>query len=149
MVPGEANSNVQSGAPRKAPNLVLRRIREQERHETREEFAQALARLAREMGENVFPDAKYVARLETGDIKYPRPIYRRILAELCGRPFGDLGFSLAPSLSQPTSGNLVALDSPNNRIVASMKRSNAALRDAIMASGLEVWQVARKVGVDP
>jgi DNA-binding XRE family transcriptional regulator/tetratricopeptide (TPR) repeat protein len=77
----------------RVPNLILRRIREQERHETRSEFAEALARTAREMGESVEPSERYVARLEDGDIRYPHPAYRRVLVALCGRPMSELGFS--------------------------------------------------------
>jgi transcriptional regulator with XRE-family HTH domain len=122
----------QPGA-RKAPNLILRRIREQERHETRAEFAEAMARAAREMGESAFPDEKYVGRLESGDIKWPRPLYQRILTQVCGRPVTELGFAksgLSPRPSDHGPGNLV-------------------LRDAILASGMEISDFARRVGVDP
>ncbi|MBV9853116.1 MAG: hypothetical protein JOY82_01140 [Streptosporangiaceae bacterium] len=136
------------GAP-KAPNLVLRRIREQERHETREEFADAMARVAREMGASVYPDAKYVARLETGDIRCPRPLYRSILSQLCGRPFSALGFSPPPGLSLPGDHGSRHPGPANADGVAPAKRMNVALRGAVMASGLEVPQIARKVGVDP
>jgi hypothetical protein len=44
----------------KVPNRVLRGIRENERHETRPQFAEAMARLAREMGEHIYPDENYV-----------------------------------------------------------------------------------------
>jgi tetratricopeptide (TPR) repeat protein len=77
----------------RVPNVILRRIREQERHETRSEFAEALAQTAREMGESVEPSERYVARLEDGDIRYPRPAYRRVLVALCGRPMDELGFA--------------------------------------------------------
>jgi transcriptional regulator with XRE-family HTH domain len=128
----------------KAPNPVLRRIREHERRETREEFAEAMARVARNIGEPVYPDAKYVAKLESGDIRRPRPVYRRILSELCGRPFSELGFSPAPGLSL-----LNVRDSGGSADVARARRMNIALRDAVMASGLELSQFARQVGVDP
>lgn len=146
MAPGESGNA--HGGVRRAPNLVLRRIREQERHETREEFADAMTRVARELGENVFPDAKYVARLETGDIRYPGPVYRRILSELCDRPFGELGFS-SRSLSLTISEGSLGLDSSDDSDGVIPKHHNVALRDAIMASGLEISQIARKVGVDP
>jgi transcriptional regulator with XRE-family HTH domain/tetratricopeptide (TPR) repeat protein len=148
MAPGESG-NAQAGAPRKAPNLVLRRIREQERHETREQFAESMTRVAQELGEDVFPDAKYVARLETGEIGYPRPVCRRILAELCGRPFGELGFSPSPIFSASASRDPAGPDSLDDDSAGSAKRSNAALRSAIMTSGLELAQIARRVGVDP
>lgn len=77
----------------RAPNIALRRIREHERHETRSEFAEALAQMAREMGESVHPSERYVARLEDGDISCPRPAYRRALVALCRRPLSELGFT--------------------------------------------------------
>src|SRR5580692_2886252 len=91
--PGMATGKAHDSRPRapRTPNRVLRGIREQERRETRAEFAESMARVAREMGEEVYPDAKYVERLESGAISWPRPPYRNILAELCGRPIGELG----------------------------------------------------------
>ena len=78
----------------KKPNMVLRAIREQERHETREEFARAFRKKAEELGERqVSCDAKLVARWERGDIRYPHPITRRILSSLLNRPFDQLGFA--------------------------------------------------------
>jgi tetratricopeptide (TPR) repeat protein len=77
----------------KAPNLVLRRIRELERQETRAEFAEAITRKARELGESVAPTERYVAKLEDGDVRYPYPAYRRVLTALCGRSMAELGFT--------------------------------------------------------
>src|SRR5690348_10432440 len=76
----------------RVPNVILRRIREQERQETRSEFAEAMARKAAELGEPVSPSERYVARLEDGEVIYPHPPYRRILTALCGRPITELGF---------------------------------------------------------
>ncbi len=47
----------------KVPNVVLRRIRVEERQETRKELAVALRRLAVRMGESISPSERYVARL--------------------------------------------------------------------------------------
>jgi transcriptional regulator with XRE-family HTH domain len=96
-----------------------------------------MVRVAREIGAPVIPDAKYVQRLEAGDIKYPGPAYRDVLAELCGRPLSELGFSSAPKFSLAPEG-----PSADNRM-------NTMLRNAIMASGLELPQIARRVGVNP
>jgi transcriptional regulator with XRE-family HTH domain len=134
MTAGEARESV----PR-TPNSVLRGIRENERHETRSAFAEAMAQAARETGEEIYPDAKYVQRLESGAIAWPRPSYRNILVKLCGRPIGQLGFT-APVLSIPDSGNADDATSP---------AANIPLRDAIFANGMEVTEFARKVGVDP
>lgn len=76
----------------KVPNEILRRVRVQERHETRAEFAESLARKAHELGELLVPSERYIARLEDGEIRFPHAAYRRALAELCGRPVSELGF---------------------------------------------------------
>ena len=76
----------------RVPNLVLRRIREEERQESRSEFADALERTARKLGEPVSPSERYIARLEDGEVGYPNPAYRRVLTELCQRPIAQLGF---------------------------------------------------------
>jgi transcriptional regulator with XRE-family HTH domain len=131
------------GGARKEPNQVLRRIREQERRETREQFAAAMMRVAGKLGEDVYPDDKYVANLETGRISYPGPAYRRILEEVCGRSFSELGFNPLPGLSLPDLPD--GGDSGNT----SAKRPNRMLRDAIMESGQDLSKIARKVEVDP
>jgi len=89
----------------KVPNRVLRRIREEERQETRAEFAEALARRAAELKEPITPSERYVARLEDGDVRYPHPPYRRVLTDLLGRPITALGFA------SPKSGREVSTDS--------------------------------------
>ena len=77
----------------RAPNLVLRYIRETERRESREEFAAAVANAGRQLGDHHLAcDARLVARWEDGDVGCPRPAYQRALAALTGRPFGELGF---------------------------------------------------------
>jgi transcriptional regulator with XRE-family HTH domain len=93
VVEDEQYYDVDSDQHVRTPNLILRRIREVERNETRSEFAQAMAGVARELGESVEPSEQYVARLEDGDIRYPHPPYRRVLMELCERSMADLGFA--------------------------------------------------------
>lgn len=86
-------------AKSRIPNYALRRFREEERRESRAEFAEALAAKAAEMGEAVSPSERSIARLEDGDVKYPTPPYRRILVALCNRTLADLGF--VPSHARP------------------------------------------------
>jgi len=57
----------------------LRWYRENVRQETREEFAEALNRLAYSMGENVACGARLIAGWEAGEIQWPRAVYRRLL----------------------------------------------------------------------
>ncbi len=130
-------------APPNSPNRVLRGIRE-ERGETRAEFAEAMARVARQIGEEVYPDEKYVERLESGVIGWPRPPIRNVLAKLCNRPIGDLGF-VAPILSSRDS----AVSEDDRSGEGEQARVNLSLRNAILASGMEVAQFAREVGVGP
>ena len=77
---------------KRTPNYALRRFREDERRESRGEFADAIAAKAVEMGESVCPSERFVARLEDGDVTYPSPPYRRVLVALCNRSLADLGF---------------------------------------------------------
>lgn len=136
MTAGETPQRIPS-TPR-TPNSVLRGIR-QERRQTRAEFADAMARIARETGEKAYPDAKYVERLESGEIAWPGPVYRHILETLCGRPARQLGFSQR-AYSASGSGHASG-EAPD--------RMNVALRDAVWANDMEVTEFARKVGVDP
>jgi hypothetical protein len=83
----------------KIPNSVLRRIREEERHESRAEFAQAVV----EAGERGLAcDARHVARWEDGDVTMPRPAYRRALEAVTGRAFAELGFSARNAIAMPS-----------------------------------------------
>jgi tetratricopeptide (TPR) repeat protein len=91
-----------------------------------------MARLAWEMGVEVYPDGNYVQRLESGHVTWPHRTYRNIIEKLCDRPARELGF--APS----------ARDSG-----AASSRVNVALREAVWESGMEVTEFARKIGVDP
>jgi len=130
---GEAGGAAQR-MPR-TPNTVLRGIRESERHESQAEFAEAMARLARELGVEAYPDWKYVQRLESSHITWPHRTYRNILEQLCGRPAPELGF--APSAR--SAGD--SAEEPS--------RVNVALREAVWQSGMEISEFARKVGVHP
>lgn len=86
------------------PNLVLRRIREVERNESRKDFAKAMADAARELNLNVAPDARYVAHLELGTIGAPGGAYRRVLERVTGRPFAELGWTVATAPDRPAAG---------------------------------------------
>jgi hypothetical protein len=130
---GEAGGNAQR-LPR-TPNSVLRGIRENERGESQTQFAEAMARIAREIGVEVYPDGQYVQRLESGYITWPHSTYRNILERLSGRPARELG--LAPSArSSGDSGETASC-------------VNVRLREAVWESGIALDQFARKIGVDP
>ena len=89
----------------RAPNLVLRYIRETERRESREEFAAAVVAAGRQLGDHQLAcDARLIARWEDGDVECPRPVYQRALAALTGRPFGELGFRSRNAIAVPSTG---------------------------------------------
>ncbi|GAA3194568.1 hypothetical protein GCM10010486_74970 [Nonomuraea roseoviolacea subsp. carminata] len=87
----------------RTPNYVLRRIREEERHESREEFARAVVAIAETIGEyGLACDARLVARWEDGEVSRPRPAYQRALEALTGRSFGQLGFQQRNAIEVPS-----------------------------------------------
>ena len=96
------------GAERaKTPNLVLRRIREIERRETREEFAAAVVIAGRQLGNRQLGcDARLVAKWEDGDVACPRPAYQRALEALTGRTFAELGFRQRNAIELPSPSEL-------------------------------------------
>jgi hypothetical protein len=91
----------------KTPNLALRYIREAERRESREEFAAAVVKAGRQLGDgHLACDARLVARWEDGDVGCPRPAYQRALTALIGRPFEQLGFRRRNAIEMPSPDDL-------------------------------------------
>ncbi|MEU6252091.1 hypothetical protein [Streptomyces sp. NPDC047043] len=73
------------------PNLVFRQLRGQR---SPAEFAAAVRRAAREIGERVSCDARYVGRVEAGEIRCPNYAYERVFLHMFpGRTLTDLGFA--------------------------------------------------------
>ncbi|MFI1677098.1 tetratricopeptide repeat protein [Streptomyces sp. NPDC020607] len=73
------------------PNLVFRQLRGQR---SPGEFAAAVRRAAREIGERVSCDARYVGRVEAGEIRCPNYAYERVFLHMFpGRTLADLGFA--------------------------------------------------------
>ncbi|WP_440581959.1 tetratricopeptide repeat protein [Streptomyces flavofungini] len=73
------------------PNLVFRRLRGQR---SPGEFAAAVRRAAREIGERVSCDARYIGRVEAGEIRCPNYAYERVFLHMFpGRGLEDLGFA--------------------------------------------------------
>ncbi|MEV7128741.1 hypothetical protein [Streptomyces sp. NPDC093260] len=73
------------------PNLVFRRLRGQR---SPAEFAAAVRRAAREIGERVSCDARYIGRVEAGEIRCPNYAYERVFLHMFpGRTLADLGFA--------------------------------------------------------
>jgi tetratricopeptide (TPR) repeat protein len=128
---------------KRVPNNVLRRIREEDRQESRSEFAESLAEVARSLHESISPSERYVARLEDGEVRYPSAPYRRALAKLCERPISELGFTrryrtddnVHPGKFQSRQDEL----SPVNGPLRSMLIASAAPGDVATTSEWPIW----------
>ncbi|MFC7221356.1 hypothetical protein ACFQLX_24795 [Streptomyces polyrhachis] len=74
-----------------APNTAFRGLRGQR---SAAEFAAAVRRAGREIGEQVACDARYVGRVESGEIRCPNYAYERVFLHMFpGRTLADLGFA--------------------------------------------------------
>lgn len=78
-----------SSSPR--PNLAFRQLRGPR---SPGEFAAAVRRAAREIGEHVSCDARYIGRVESGEIRCPNYAYERVFRHMFpGREPADMGFA--------------------------------------------------------
>ncbi|MBT2467114.1 tetratricopeptide repeat protein [Streptomyces sp. ISL-66] len=74
-----------------SPNSSFRRLRGQH---SPAEFAGLVRRAAKEIGETVSCDARYIGRVESGEIRCPNYAYERVFLHMFpGRTLADLGFS--------------------------------------------------------
>lgn len=72
------------------PNAAFRQLRG---NLSPGEFASAVRRAAREIGEQVSCDARYIGRVESGEIKCPNYAYERVFRHMYpGSSLQDLGF---------------------------------------------------------
>src|SRR5690242_11812232 len=93
--PAMASSQLTSSQPTPPrpprPNLVFRQLRGQR---SPAEFAALVRRAAREIGERVSCDARYIGRVEAGEIRCPNYAYERVFLHMFpGRTLTDLGFA--------------------------------------------------------
>ncbi|MYX99332.1 hypothetical protein GT045_32150 [Streptomyces sp. SID486] len=88
-----ASSTVTSSQPERPPrpNLAFRQLRARR---SPAEFAALVRRAAREIGERVSCDARYIGRVEAGEIRCPNYAYERVFLHMFpGRTLSDLGFA--------------------------------------------------------
>jgi tetratricopeptide (TPR) repeat protein len=72
------------------PNTAFRRLRGDR---SPGEFAAAVRRAGREIGEQVSCDARYIGRVESGEIRCPNYAYERVFRHMFpGRDLADMGF---------------------------------------------------------
>ncbi|MFG2717104.1 hypothetical protein ACGFW5_02170 [Streptomyces sp. NPDC048416] len=77
--------------PAREPNVAFRLLRG---GRSPGEFAAAVRRAAREIGEQVACDARYIGRVENGEIRCPNYAYERVFRHMFpGLTLADLGFS--------------------------------------------------------
>ncbi|MGK4580924.1 tetratricopeptide repeat protein [Kitasatospora sp. HPMI-4] len=85
------------------PNAVMRGLRGDR---SPGEFATAIRRAAREIGEHVSCDARYVGRVESGEIRCPNYAYERVFRHMWpDRSLQDLGFSPRTAVRRRTAGS--------------------------------------------
>ncbi|MFF3498338.1 hypothetical protein [Streptomyces sp. NPDC003247] len=105
-----ASSTVPPPRPNRPPrpNLAFRHLRGQR---SPAEFAALVRRAAREIGEGVSCDARYIGRVEAGEIRCPNYAYERVFLHMFpGRTLTDLGF--APRSSVRGRGARTTEDAP-------------------------------------
>ncbi|MGW4561169.1 hypothetical protein ACWEN3_01805 [Streptomyces sp. NPDC004561] len=88
-----ASSTATSSQPERPPrpNIAFRQLRGRR---SPAEFAALVRRAAREIGERVSCDARYVGRVEAGEIRCPNYAYERVFLHMFpGRTLTDLGFA--------------------------------------------------------
>ncbi len=132
-----------SQASRAVPNLAFRRLRGQR---SPGEFAAAVRKAAREIGEQVSCDARYIGRVEAGEIRCPNYAYERVFLHMFpGLALGDLGFTAREQVRGGsrcrTRGHEQALDTrafgfaATTRTDTDSDEESDVLRRAFMTSG--------------
>ncbi|MER7912089.1 tetratricopeptide repeat protein [Streptomyces sp. NPDC096068] len=117
---------------RAVPNLAFRRLRGQQ---SPAEFAAAVRRAAREIGEQVACDARYIGRVEAGEIRCPNYAYERVFLHMFpGLGLSDLGFSARETVrgrrqTVPAGTSLPGASTTRN------DEESDVLRRAFMTSG--------------
>ncbi|KQX52796.1 MULTISPECIES: hypothetical protein [unclassified Streptomyces] len=117
---------------RAVPNLAFRRLRGQH---SPAEFAAAVRRAAREIGEQVACDARYIGRVEAGEIRCPNYAYERVFLHMFpGLGLSDLGFSARETVRGRRQAVPAGAPSPVPVTTRNDEESDV-LRRAFMTSG--------------
>ncbi|MCP3756180.1 tetratricopeptide repeat protein [Streptomyces sp. TBY4] len=124
-----------------SPNTPFRRLRGQH---SPAEFAALVRRAAKEIGETVSCDARYIGRVESGEIRCPNYAYERVFLHMFpGRTLADLGFSpretvrgrLAQREQAAPFGSFGPRPHPTGSPAPSRSKESDVLRRAFMAGG--------------
>ncbi|MEU9798334.1 tetratricopeptide repeat protein [Streptomyces sp. NPDC051000] len=115
-----------------SPNSSFRRLRGAR---SPAEFAAAVRRAAREIGETVSCDARYIGRVESGEIRCPNYAYERVFLHMFpGHTLADLGFSAREAV-RGRSAQRGAPASPSLSHLIHRPKESDVLRRAFMAGG--------------
>ncbi|MFJ9343980.1 tetratricopeptide repeat protein [Streptomyces sp. NPDC101733] len=115
-----------------SPNSSFRRLRGQH---SPAEFAALVRRAAREIGETVSCDARYIGRVESGEIRCPNYAYERVFLHMFpGRTLADLGFSPREAVRGRSAQRARTAPSGSDHPTHRSKESDV-LRRAFMAGG--------------
>ncbi|MGW6979032.1 tetratricopeptide repeat protein [Streptomyces sp. NPDC054932] len=116
-----------------SPNSTFRRLRGQH---SPAEFAALVRRAAKEIGETVSCDARYIGRVESGEIRCPNYAYERVFLHMFpGRALADLGFSPRESVRGRSAQRHPAAPSVLTPRSPSSSKESDVLRRAFMAGG--------------
>ncbi|MFF1838486.1 tetratricopeptide repeat protein [Streptomyces sp. NPDC058231] len=124
------------------PNLAFRRLRGPR---SAGEFAAAVRRSAREIGEQVACDARYIGRVESGEIRCPNYAYERVFLHMFpGLTLADLGFSARETVRG--RGARAAADAPDTppppTLHSDTDEESDVLRRVFMTSGTTAMAAA-------
>ncbi|MEU9623492.1 MULTISPECIES: tetratricopeptide repeat protein [unclassified Streptomyces] len=121
------------------PNLAFRRLRGQR---SAGEFAAAVRRSAREIGEQVACDARYIGRVESGEIRCPNYAYERVFLHMFpGTTLADLGFSPRETV-RGRGARATAETPPPPTLHSDTDEESDVLRRVFMTSGTTTMATA-------
>ncbi|WP_128981656.1 tetratricopeptide repeat protein [Streptomyces roseicoloratus] len=121
---------------RAVPNLAFRRLRGRR---SAAEFAACVRRAAREIGEQVACDARYIGRVEAGEIRCPNYAYERVFLHMFpGLSLADLGFSAREAVRgrrPAAAAATAAAPAPPPALTTRNDEESDVLRRAFMTGG--------------
>ncbi|MCX5378219.1 tetratricopeptide repeat protein [Streptomyces sp. NBC_00091] len=116
-----------------SPNSSFRRLRGQH---SPAEFAAMVRRAAREIGETVSCDARYIGRVESGEIRCPNYAYERVFLQMFpGRTLADLGFSPREAVRGRAAQRALPAPPPGLTHLIQRSKESDVLRRAFMTGG--------------
>ncbi|MET8677691.1 tetratricopeptide repeat protein [Streptomyces sp. NPDC004647] len=148
MASPSASSRIFDARPTPRPNTAFRQLRGPL---SPGEFAAAVRRAARGIGEQVSCDARYIGRVESGEIRCPNYAYERVFRHMFpGHSLGDMGFSPREAVrgrGARTSGSTPPTETRPEPCVQTIEESDV-LRRAFMTGG-PAAVAATSLGPDP